>query len=113
MEISDMNDNPSREGVSREAVYDALRGVIDPEVGINIVELGLVYDVIAEADRVAVTMTLTSPACPMGAHLAEEGRQAIQGIVPAGVGVDVRLAWEPAWNPEMMSDEAKRLLGWN
>lgn len=108
-----MNDNPSGEAVTREAVYEALKAVIDPEVGINVVDLGLVYDVVVETGRVEVTMTLTSPACPMGTHLAEEGRQAIQGIVPAGVGVDVRLAWEPPWTPDMMSDEAKRLLGWN
>ncbi|PLX62358.1 metal-sulfur cluster assembly factor [Sedimenticola selenatireducens] len=107
-----MKDNSTDTEITREAVYNALRGVIDPEVGINIVELGLVYDVVADSDRVEVSMTLTSPACPMGAHLADESRQAIQAIVPASVVVDVRLAWEPPWNPEMMSDEAKQLLGW-
>ncbi len=97
---------------ARELVYNALRGVIDPEVGINIVELGLVYEVIADASRVDVTMTLTSPACPMGNHLAEESREAIRAVVPPSVLVDVKLAWEPAWRPEMMSDKAKQLLGW-
>ncbi|WP_428624041.1 metal-sulfur cluster assembly factor [Sedimenticola sp.] len=108
-----MTDNPNAEEIARQVVYNALRGVIDPEVGINIVDLGLVYQVVANAERVNVTMTLTSPACPMGGHLADEGREAIQAVVPTSVVVDVRLAWEPAWSPEMMSDEAKRLLGWN
>lgn len=105
--------NPGQPTDLRDAAYKALRGVIDPEVGINIVDLGLVYDVITSASGVEVTMTLTSPACPMGGHLAEESRQVIEAVVPEGVVVDVRLAWEPAWTPDMMSDEAKRLLGWN
>jgi metal-sulfur cluster biosynthetic enzyme len=114
MELSDMNNqNPGLSVDLRDAVYEALHGVIDPEVGINIVDLGLVYAVNCSTDGVEVTMTLTSPACPMGSHLADESREVIRSVVPAGVVVDVRLAWEPAWTPDMMSDEAKRLLGWN
>lgn len=107
-----MKANSVNQEIKPEAVYDILREVIDPEVGINIVDLGLVYEVIVEGDKVEVTMTLTSPACPMGAHLADESRQSIAAIVGSSVDVVVKLAWEPAWSPEMMSDEAKRLLGW-
>ncbi|MCW8883523.1 MAG: metal-sulfur cluster assembly factor [Sedimenticola sp.] len=108
-----MNENLSKEEIAREVIYEALRGVIDPEVGINIVDLGLVYEVSANAERVDVHMTLTSPACPMGSQIAEESRAAIRAKVPASVIVDIKLVWEPMWSPEQMSDKAKQLLGWN
>lgn len=107
-----MKDNSTHRAITPETVYEILRAVIDPEIGVNIVDLGLVYEVVVEDGRVAVTMTLTSPACPMGAHLADESRQAIEAAVGPAVEVDLQLAWEPAWSPEMMSDEARRLLGW-
>jgi len=102
----------SDEEIALKSVYDALETVIDPEVGINIVDLGLVYEVAASAERVTVSMTLTSPACPMGAHLAEESREAIREKVPTSVEVEVKLVWDPPWNPEKMSDKAKKQLGW-
>lgn len=98
--------------ISTDNVYRILREVVDPEVGINVVDMGLIYDVAVQEDRVAVTMTLTSPACPMGAHLADESRQTIIDALGSSVQVEVNLVWEPAWSPEMMSDEAKQLLGW-
>lgn len=107
-----MKETLSDQEVALKVVYSALETVIDPEVGINIVDLGLVYGVDVSAERVAVNMTLTSPACPMGAHLAEESREAIQVQVPSSVEVDIKLVWEPAWSPEKMSDKAKQLLGW-
>lgn len=107
-----MKETLSDQEVALKVVYSALETVIDPEVGINIVDLGLVYGVDVSAERVAVAMTLTSPACPMGAHLAEESREAIQAQVPPAVAVDIKLVWEPAWSPEKMSAKAKQLLGW-
>lgn len=107
-----MKETLSDEEVALKVVQDALETVIDPEVGINIVDLGLVYDVAVSAERVTVSMTLTSPACPMGNHLAEESREAIREKVPASVEVEVKLVWDPPWNPEKMSDKAKKQLGW-
>ncbi|MCW8907782.1 MAG: metal-sulfur cluster assembly factor [Sedimenticola sp.] len=107
-----MKEKLSDEEVALKVVYAALETVIDPEVGINIVDLGLVYDVAASAERVTVSMTLTSPACPMGSLLADESREAIQAKVPPSVAVEVKLVWEPPWSPEKMSDKAKKQLGW-
>lgn len=93
------------------AVVDALRSVIDPELGVNIVDLGLVYGTDV-ADGVAhVAMTTTTPACPIGSYLEEGIRWALlelDGIVD----VEVELTHDPPWSPDRMSDEAKVELGW-
>jgi metal-sulfur cluster biosynthetic enzyme len=107
-----MNGDLTPEEIAREVVYEALRTVIDPEVGINIVELGLVYEATANAERIDVAMTLTSPACPMGSQIVEESRAAIRSRVPASVVIEIKLVWEPMWSPEQMSDKAKQQLGW-
>jgi len=100
-------------GVEKGHIEKALKGVIDPEVGVNIVDLGLVYDYRIEADRVVVVMTMTTPACPLGGYLMDEVRETLLREVP-GVGeVAVDLVWEPAWEPSMMSEEARRQLGWS
>lgn len=92
-------------------VADALREVIDPEVGINVVDLGLVYRVAIEGRHIRLIMTMTSPACPLGDYLTEMVRIAIKGREP-DAAVDVELVWSPKWDPTMMSDAAKRQLGW-
>ncbi len=102
----------TKEQIAKELAYDALQGVIDPEVGINIVDLGLVYAVTADGDRLEVTMSLTTPACPMGSHMVDEAREAVQAQVQPSLDVAINLVWEPQWHPEMMSDKAKQLLGW-
>lgn len=104
--------NLSKEEPASELAYSALKGVIDPEIGINIVDLGLVYNVTADNERLEVTMSLTTPACPMGNHLVEEAREAVERIVQHSLEVDVKLVWDPPWDPQMMSDKAKQLLGW-
>jgi metal-sulfur cluster biosynthetic enzyme len=105
---------PGGEGsVIRGRVEQALREVIDPEVGINIVDLGLVYRIAVEGARVEVTMTMTSPACPLGDYLSGEAERAIRAHVPAAEAVKVTIVLEPAWSPEKMSDTARRQLGWN
>lgn len=92
-------------------VREALRTVIDPEVGINLVDLGLVYDV-AVSDGIAyVTITTTTPACPIGAFLEDQVRFAILRL-PGILGVEVELVHEPRWSPALMSDDARRILGW-
>jgi metal-sulfur cluster biosynthetic enzyme len=94
------------------AVYDALRRVDDPEAGMNVVELGLVYAVRVDEDLVQVDMTMTTPACPVADVLVDQARDAIAAVVPAGTQIDVQLVWDPIWNPSMMSDFAREHFGW-
>jgi metal-sulfur cluster biosynthetic enzyme len=98
--------------VSREQIEDALRTVDDPEVGVNIVDLGLVYAIVVEGDAVTVEMTMTTPACPLGAYLEDEVTRAVRSAAPEAAAVHVRLVWEPPWSPERMSAAAKDALGW-
>ncbi|CBK43173.1 conserved protein of unknown function DUF59 [Nitrospira defluvii] len=96
---------------SNPRVLDALRQVVDPELGINIVDLGLVYDSDVRDGLVHVRMTMTTPACPMEELLMEMVHSAILRELPEARSVDVDLVWDPAWNPEMMSPAAKAQLG--
>ena len=92
-------------------VREALRAVIDPELGINLVDLGLVYDV-AVSDGIAyITLTTTTPACPIGAFLEDQVRFAVLRL-PGILGVEVELVHEPRWSPALMSDDARGILGW-
>lgn len=99
---------------TEEAVREVLRSVDDPEVGMSIVELGLVYRIDVAPERIHVAMTMTTPACPMGDLISENARRAVGALVPEGVGVDVdiELVWEPPWTPDMMSQSAKQTFGW-
>jgi metal-sulfur cluster biosynthetic enzyme len=92
-------------------IREALRRVVDPEIGVNIVDLGLVYRIEVDGARAQITMTMTSPACPLADYLKNLVRSAIRQHVPDVVGVEIHLEWEPPWDPEMMSDEARRQLG--
>ncbi len=94
------------------AVRDALRGVEDPEAGMNIVDLGLVYDIRTAGDRIEIDMTMTTPACPVTEMLVDEARTAVEASAP-GATVQVNLVWEPIWNPSMMSGVARDFFGWN
>ena len=98
---------------TEEAIRAALRGVIDPEVGMNVVDLGLVYGIEIAPDRVRVAMTMTTPACPMGAMITEDAREAIRDIAPEAAEVDVQLVWDPPWDSSMMSEHAKQRFGWS
>jgi metal-sulfur cluster biosynthetic enzyme len=91
-------------------IREALRTVIDPELGVNIVDLGLVYRIEVEGPAVRVEMTMTSPACPLGDYLKTLVDAAIKGAVPGVENVEVALVWEPAWDPDMMSDAGRRQL---
>ena len=97
-----------------DTLRDLLRDVIDPEIGINIVDLGLLYDIRLSGDGVAaIRMTLTTPGCPLGGYLTDAIHDTLQDV-PGVTGVDVQIVWEPPWSPdEMMSDWAKGQLGWN
>jgi metal-sulfur cluster biosynthetic enzyme len=94
-------------------VTQALRSVEDPEAGMSIVDLGLVYSVRCEPGRVRVEMTMTSPACPAAPYLVDEAAAAVRGIAPEGTDVQVELVWEPPWTPERMSAEAQSRFGWS
>ncbi len=96
---------------TKDDVLEGLKNVYDPEIGINIVDLGLVYDAdIAEDGDVLVTMTLTSLGCPLGPVIVQEVNNALKDL--PGIGeTDVKLVWSPPWSPELMSEEAKDELG--
>jgi metal-sulfur cluster biosynthetic enzyme len=91
-------------------IREALRQVLDPELGINIVDLGLVYRIELEGSRARIVMTMTSPACPLVDYLKTLVTEAVTEHVPDVTDVDIAIEWEPPWEPEMMSDEAKRQL---
>lgn len=99
---------------SEASLREALRRVIDPEIGMNIIDLGLVYGVVLAEDGSAVTveMTMTSPACPMGEMIVEDVVSVLREQFPAEAQVEVRLVWEPPWNPKLMSEEARQHYGW-
>lgn len=94
-------------------VLEALKTVQDPEAGMSIVDLGLVYGIALGAKRVHVEMTMTSPACPVGPYLVEESSAAIRAVAEPGTNVQVDLVWDPPWSPERMSPEAKARMGWS
>lgn len=94
-----------------ERVWAALRSVDDPELGINVVDLGLVYAVALEGKRVAVQMTMTSPACPLGPYITEQARQAIESALPDLESVEIELVWEPPWHPGMMAEHVAGAFG--
>lgn len=99
--------------LSEDTVREALRRVIDPEAGINIVDLGLIYAINPDDDRVVrIDMTMTSPTCPMGDLILDEVQRAVAAVLPAGWSQEVRIVWEPPWRPEWMSDEARAHFGW-
>lgn len=98
--------------LTAESAIDALHAVIDPEVGVNIVDLGLVYDLKVASGDVSVKMTMTTPACPLGPYLTNAVESCLWQFPEVHL-VDVQVVWDPPWEPEaMMSDEAKRQLGW-
>lgn len=96
---------------TEEMVREALReNVIDPEIGVNIVDLGLVYEIGVDDGVAEVTMTLTTPMCPLGPYIDQEVRSAVDSV-PGVTGAKVNLVWQPPWDPSKMSEEAKLELG--
>ncbi len=94
------------------AAWDALGSVYDPELGLDVVSLGLVYDVRDENGTIVVEMTLTTEGCPASESLQELAQAAIADVIgSAASGVDLRIVWDPPWSPAMMNDDAARALG--
>lgn len=97
-------------GLTETRVWDVLRTCYDPEIPVNIVDLGLVYDVVIEGAVVRVKMSLTAPGCPMAGMIAENARTAmmsLEGVKEA----DVQIVWDPPWHPSMITAEGKKTLG--
>jgi metal-sulfur cluster biosynthetic enzyme len=95
---------------TKEGVMDALGGVIDPELGISVVELGLIYGVEVDGGKVRVKMTFTTPACPMLNLIVSNVEDAVRKV--EGVeDVSVQLVWEPPWTPDKMTEAGKKALG--
>ncbi len=97
-----------------EALREALRKVIDPEVGMNIVDLGLIYNIgmAIDGSSVSIEMTMTSPACPMGEMIIEDVEAVLAEELPEHVEREVNLVWEPPWSPDRMSEPARKHYGW-
>jgi metal-sulfur cluster biosynthetic enzyme len=94
-----------------DEVRDALTNVIDPELGLDFVELGLVYEIEVEDDEVFVTFTLTSPGCPIGPQVSEQMKEYV-GELDGVARVHPKMVFSPPWSPEQMSEEAKFALGY-
>jgi metal-sulfur cluster biosynthetic enzyme len=93
-----------------EEVLDALRVVCDPELGVNIVDLGLVYAATRTADTIDVAMTTTSPACPLGEALTSEAYSALAARFPGDIAIHVELVFDPPWSPDRMTEAGRQQL---
>ena len=105
----------SKGAFSEQAVWDALKTCYDPEIPVNIVDLGLIYDLVVEPgptgrNRIAVKMTLTAPGCGMGPVIAEDARAKILAL-PEVEDAQVAIVWDPVWTPQMISQEGRQILG--
>ena len=98
---------------TEEEVRAALHSVIDPEVGMNIVDLGLVYGVNVAGDKLQVDLTMTTPACPMGEMILDDARRALKALAPDCAEIEINLVWEPPWNASMMTAHARQHFGWD
>ena len=112
-------DHPQREesgrsagayALSHEQVYEALRQCYDPEIPVNIVDLGLVYDVQVVEGRVDVKMSLTTRGCGMGGYIASEAAERVRAL-PGVREVNVEVVWDPPWTPDMISPAGRKMLG--
>ena len=95
---------------TKDDIFDALSNVIDPELGLDFVELGLVYEVEVDEGKVDVTFTLTSPGCPIGPQVSEQMKEYV-GELEGVAAVHPHMTFSPPWTPDLMSEEAKDELG--
>lgn len=102
---------PAEPSEATEHYFDALREVVDPELGINLVDLGLVYAVEVDRECVRAAITATTPACPMQGVLVEDAERALAEVADGDRTVQVHLVWEPKWRPDWMSERAREQLG--
>jgi metal-sulfur cluster biosynthetic enzyme len=97
--------------VDKQQVFDALKQVYDPEIPVDVVNLGLVYEVSIDGERVGVKMTTTASGCPVGNYIVAQAKRAI-GRLEGVKKIDVELVDDPPWQESMISEEGKRMLGW-
>ena len=97
--------------ISKEEIIDALKGVFDPEIPVDIYEMGLIYDIKINFSQILILMTLTSPSCPAAQSIPMDVQDKV-GRAPGVENVEVEIVWDPPWGMEMMSDEAKLELGY-
>lgn len=102
---------PAAPHLSVDQIREVLREVIDPEVGINIVDLGLIYKIDSTPEQITIEMTMTSPACPMGPYIQDDVEHTLQELAGDSTRIKVDVVWDPPWSPEQMSDWAKAHLG--
>lgn len=102
----------SSDHVTADDVTDTLKFVIDPEVGVNVVDLGLIYDVALHGTAVVITMTLTTPGCPLHDTIEEAIRRVIETRHPQITDIRTNLVWDPPWDTDMISDAGRKALGW-
>ena len=95
-----------------DRIEQALKEVIDPELGVNIIDLGLVYSILCDGGRIAVVMTMTTPACPICGYLRDLTESVVRQHVPEAESITVEVVWDPPWTPKMVSPDARRHLGW-
>ena len=98
---------------TEEKVRTALRSVIDPEVGLNIVDLGLIYRVEVSDNKLHIDLTMTTLACPMGEMILDNARQALAALMPTGSDIVLNLVWDPPWTSDRMSEHAREFFGWS
>ena len=96
--------------ISEEKVYEVLGDIYDPEIPIDIVNLGLVYGVVVEQDVVNINMTMTSLGCPAATQIVTEAKLMLEDL-PEVSEANIEIVWDPPWDPSMMSEEAKESLG--
>ena len=96
--------------ITQETVFETLKQIIDPEIGINIVDMGLIYGVDIQEKTVDITMTLTSPGCPAGGQIVNGTQHVVKQLDDVDE-VNINVVWTPRWTPEMMSNEARDELG--
>ncbi|HKS85146.1 MAG TPA: metal-sulfur cluster assembly factor [Pseudolabrys sp.] len=92
-------------------ILAALKAVVDPELGINIVDLGLVYHASLNARGIDIALTMTTPACPLGEMMSEEIKTVLRDRFPDAQDIRVELVWDPPWSPDMISEDARGQLG--
>ena len=99
--------------IDEQRIYSALQSVIDPEIGENLIDLGLIYGIQIQDNIAKVTFTMTSQACPMSEMVIENIHEAVNQTLADNMVLELDLVWEPAWEPELMSAQAKQRLGWD
>ncbi len=105
-------DRPAQHPPEVQPIYDALHQVLDPEVGVNIIDLGLVYEVGNDDGEVFVRMTMTTPSCPLGSLIRDEAEASISEAVPGVRSVHIDIVYDPPWTADRVSPEGRRQLGW-